>query len=264
MIRKILRFFKNLIITLLVFLLAAAAAVAALADKNVKVMNTAIQETLDIVSDGHKVTLLDVGDYSKIEVNKLMKFYVRQYEIEDIGNLSVMTVNVGLMQMASIVFTPIEKNLPLLSCDYMYILNNRKAYVELYDLVEEKDETYLSWMDRYAAARDEYASVEDLQVTPAWYKDLLTVTSYKKAGMKQDVLLRSMLRDIVTVYMQHADDLMMLTPGEKEIKLEITKTYTDRLIDEGGISTDFFKNFLGPDKTRDFFDKVFFGTARYK
>ena len=37
--------------------------------------------------------------------------------------------------------------------------------------------------------------------------------------------------------------------------------YTDGLIEKGGISTDVFKSALGDDVTKDFFDKVFFGTA---
>jgi hypothetical protein len=37
--------------------------------------------------------------------------------------------------------------------------------------------------------------------------------------------------------------------------------YTDGLIEKGGISTDVFKNSLGDEETKKFFDSVFFGTA---
>lgn len=53
-----------------------------------------------------------------------------------------MRVNMGVMQMATVVITPREKNLPLLSADYMYILSNRKSYLEFYDVVKEKDSKY--------------------------------------------------------------------------------------------------------------------------
>lgn len=36
----------------------------------------------------------------------------------------------GIMQMATAVITPRDKNMPLLSADYMYILGKRKAYLE--------------------------------------------------------------------------------------------------------------------------------------
>ena len=38
----------------------------------------------------------------------------------------------------------------------------------------------------------------------------------------------------------------------------------DGLIDKGGVSTDVFKKELGEAKTRDFFNKVFFGTELYR
>lgn len=49
-----------------------------------------------------------------------------------------MTVNMGFMQMVSYVITPYEKNMPLLSMDFMYIMGKRKAYAEFYDLVPDK------------------------------------------------------------------------------------------------------------------------------
>ena len=46
--------------------------------------------------------------------------------------------------------------------------------------------------------------------------------------------------------------------------LDVTQEYSDGLIDKGGVSTDVFKKELGEAKTRDFFNKVFFGTELYR
>ena len=67
-----------------------------------------------------------------------MKFDLEQYEIEGIGNLSVIRMNMGVMQMLTFVITSRDRNLPLLSSDYMYMLANRTVYVEFYDMVVEK------------------------------------------------------------------------------------------------------------------------------
>ena len=56
----------------------------------------------------------------------------------------------------------------------------------------------------------------------------------------------------------------VLTPEEQAAKLALTQEYSDNLISKGGVSTDVFKKQLGEEKTRDFFDKVFFGTERHK
>ncbi|WP_253287377.1 hypothetical protein [Clostridium bornimense] len=45
------------------------------------------------------------------------------------------------------------------------------------------------------------------------------------------------------------------------MKWEITKKYTDGLVDKGGVSTNVFKAIMGSDVTKEFFNKVFFGTS---
>lgn len=262
--KKVFKIIRNILLVFVALVAVAAIAVAVIASKNVKAMNVCVDETLARLSDGHTITEVDAGEYSNMSVYGVMKFHVKQYDIQEVGNLSVMTVNVGLMQMATVVFTPMEKDLPLLSCDYMYILTNRKAYVELYDLVKEKDAAYLAWMDKYAAARDEYIDLDDSTASSAWYDDLLTVVTYKAGTTKDDERLKGLLLDTVQVYLDQADAYEVMSAEEKAEKLDCIKNYSDRLIDEGGVSTTFFKQSLGEDVTRDFFDKVFFGTEQYR
>ena len=47
-------------------------------------------------------------------------------------------------------------------------------------------------------------------------------------------------------------------------KINRVKDYSDKLIDNGGVSTDMIAGILGVDKTREFFDQVFFGTEKYR
>lgn len=255
------KYFIRVLLVVVVLVVILGIAVLLIANKNVHAMNQCVNDTIAQISEKHTVTEVNPGEYADMTLNGVMKFHVKQYYIEDTGNVSVMTVNVGLMQMATICFTPLEKNLPLLSCDYMYILGNRKAYVELYDLVSEKDDEYMSWMEKYDAARKEYSDLQDTTASSAWYDDLLTVVTYKAAKTKNDDRLKGLLLDTVAVYLEQADAYPVMNSTDIDEKKAIVKKYSDRLIDEGGISTDFFKKALGPDVTRDFFDKVFFGTA---
>ena len=168
----------------------------------------------------------------------------------------------GLMQMSTVVITPQDKNLPLLSADYMYILSNRKAYLEFYDVVAEKDEAYNNLLTALTNAKEKYHHLEDIQASEAWYADLLTVTTYKAGTPESDNDLKGLLIDSLDVYMEHAAQLPLLTEEEKVKKLDITVKYTDGLIEKGGISTDVFKKELGPEETKKFFDNIFFGTAK--
>ena len=192
-----------------------------------------------------------------------MNFDVEQYDIEGIGNLSIMRMNaLGLMQMSTVVITPQDKNLPLLSADYMYILKNRKAYLEFYDVVAEKDSDYQNLLKALSDVKEKYNHLDDITVTEAWYQHLLTVTTYKAGSPESDNDIKGLLIDSLNTYISYAKELPLLTEEEKAKKLEITVQYTDGLIEKGGISTDVFKKELGEEETKKFFDNIFFGTAK--
>lgn len=232
--------------------------------KNVTAMNNTVDAVLAKLKENFNVTPIDIGNYKKMKIYGIMKFDVEQYHIKDIGNLSIMRMNaLGLMQMATVVITPQDKNLPLFSADYMYILSNRKAYLEFYDVVDKKDDNYHTLLNALSKGLEKYKHLENIETSEAWYAHLLTVTSYKGGKPDADESLKNMLLDSLATYLNHAKQLPLLTPEEKAKKKAITVAYTDGLIDKGGISTDVFKKQLGPEETKNFFDNIFFGTAKY-
>lgn len=230
------------------------------ASRNVKAMNRSIDLVLDELNKHYTVTEVDPGKYTEMKMYGILKFRVEQYDIEELGNLSVMRVNAGVMQMATIVITPKDKNLPLLSADYMYILSNRKSYLEFYDVVKEKDAQYNQLIKNLSAVISNYSHLEDFAASEAWYKHLLSVDAYKTGKPENDKDVEQMLADSVKVYLEHGKQLPELSDEDKTEKKNITLAYTDGLIEKGGISTDVFKKELGAEETKNFFDKVFFGT----
>lgn len=232
-----------------------------IANKNVKAINHCVDSVLTELQKNYTITPRDVGEYKEMKLYGIMKFYVKQYDIEGLGNLSIMRTNMGIMQMVTVVITPKDKNMPLLSADYMYILSNRKAYLEFYDVVKEKDEQYIQLLNALSTVQSNYDSLENIETSPAWYEHLLTVTSYKGGSFDADKELEGILTDSLNVYLEHSKQFPMLTAEEKKEKLEITMEYTDGLIEKGGISTDVFKKELGEEETKKFFDNVFFGTT---
>ncbi|MBP8593381.1 MAG: hypothetical protein KBI35_03005 [Ruminococcus sp.] len=235
------------------------------ASKNIKVMNRTVDSGMETLSSFAKITPVDPGEYKTIKMYGLMKFNVEQYDVEDIGNLSVMTVNMGFMQMVSYVITPYKKNMPLLSMDFMYIMGKRKAYAEFYDLVPDTaDPEYAKVLENIKGSQDKYSDLEALQTDPAWYDDLLTVAVHKAVKKSDDARMEDMFCDAIRCYMETASELEPLTDEEKAEKLEITQKYCDDLVEKGGVSTNVFKKALGEEATKDFFNKVFFGTEKYR
>lgn len=253
--RMILGIIGGLILIIAIFVLVNAS-------RNVKAMNRTIDTVLEELKKNYTLTEVDPEEYKEMKMYGIMKFKVEQYDIEGLGNISLMRVNAGVMQMATIVITPKDKNLPLMSADYMYILGNRKSYLEFYDVVKEKDATYNQLMTALSDVVNNYTHLEDFEASEAWYEHLLTVDAYKAGKAKNDLEVEKLLADSLKVYLEHGKALPELSAEDKKEKRNITVAYTDGLIEKGGISTDVFKAQLGPEVTKDFFDQVFFGTLR--
>lgn len=254
------RFLRTTFGVILAFLLLAAVTIGIISSKNVKAMNHCVDAVLAKLQENYTITPRDIGEYTQLRIYGIMNFDVEQFDIENIGNLSIMRMNIGLMQMATVVITPTDKNLPLLSTDYMYILSNRKAYLEFYDVVAQKDDKYHTLLKNLSDTLAHYDNLETIEVSETWYAPLLTVTAYKGGSFSEDNTLEQMLLESLETYLADASLFPLLSDDEKAEKQSITLAYTDGLIEKGGISTDIFKNELGKEDTKKFFDQIFFGT----
>lgn len=250
-----------LFIVLLAVLLLLAGGIFVISKKNMAAMNRCVDAAMEKLNAHYTVTSMDPGEFRDLKLFGLLKFNVEQYRVEELGNLSVMRVNMGVMQMATMVITPQNKNLPLLSADYMYMPSGRKAYLEFYDVVKEKDRQYMQLMDALGDIQKKYDHLENFAPAEAWYDDLLTVASFKTGTGETDEDLKNLLTDSLEVYLTHGKSIPVLSEAEREEKRAITAEYTDGLIEKGGVSTDIFKKQLGVEATKRFFDNVLFGTA---
>lgn len=255
---------RKILLVILALILIVVIVIAIFSAKNVKAMDKTVDAALSAISQEYTLTPEDPKNYKEIKVFNVFKFDVQQYSVEGVGNLSVMKVNMGFMQMATIILTPIEKNLPLVSADYMYQFGKRTSYLEFYDCVPDlKDEAYQSLLSDLSALKEKYSELEDTTPTPAWYDSLKTVGFYKIGKAKDDPTLDQMLCDGFETVLSASKELPTLNEEEMSAKRKLCKEYSDGLISNGGISTDVFKEQLGEDTTRDFFDKVLFGTEHY-
>ena len=108
--------------------------------------------------------------------------------------------------------------------------------------------------------RDELkASMQQLN----WANDKAEDLSIKKLTKDSEDRNKQLFLDALDTYLGETKQLAVSSAEVQAKQLENTKRYSDGLIDKGGVSTDVFKKALGEEKTRDFFDKVFFGTAHY-
>lgn len=254
--------FKKILLGIIIFIVVIIAivgiAIAVNAPANLKAMNKSVETYIDTVSKYYTLTEVECGEYENLKLFGMMKFDVKQYDVESVGNLAVMTTNIGVMQMATVVLTPTDCDMPLISMDYMYMLGSRTAYLEIYDLVLEQDEDYKEMLSDLGAIRESYSGLETVTPSEAWYDSLKTEGFYKKGTKADDDALIEMLEKGLERVMVYGQSLSEISGEERTQKVKLQKTYSDGLIDNGGISTDIFVKALGTDETRKFFDSVLF------
>lgn len=253
---------KIILAVIAVIVLAVCILIAVNMPRNVKAMNQALDAAVEEIRQYADITEEDCGEYQDLRLFGIMKFHIRQYEVEGIGNLSTMTMNAGLMQMSTVILTPFDRDMSLISTDYMYILGNRTSYLECYDLVLDRGERYDTFLDELRNIKSEYADLDTITPGSAWYDNMRTVGIYMDGKRKDDGREERALTQWIGASLKYATGKPELSRQEKEEKLPLLEEYVTGLVDQGGVSTDFFVKALGKEKTRDLFERVLFGTGK--
>ena len=234
------------------------------ASKNNPVMFDTISDGMSVLRKKYAVKELDAGKYQDMRFYGIMDFHVDQYEVKNLGNLSVMTADMGFMQMVSFLITPFEKNAPMCTLDFMYIFGTRKSYVEFYDLgADTNTDEYRAVQTKLKELVAGYSDIEEIPTKKNWYDNYLNVFMHKKLSSDDDERNKEMFLNVLKTYVDATQSLPVMSAEEQQKQVQNTQEYCDGLISKGGVSTDVFKKALGEEKTHDFFNKVFFGTKHY-
>ena len=189
----------------------------------------------------------------------------RRFDVKGLGNLLVMTVKEAQKnQLSSFVVTPYGRDLPLFSTDYVYSGEGRFFLIEAYDLCLAHGEGYNALMGAFGELAAGWADMADFPTRPCWYDGIRPVCIAKTYDTGQDRLALERFLDALGVYLGAAGHFPELAGDALAQRWRNNKAYSDRLIDEGGVSTELFTEALGAENTRRFFDEVFFGPACYR
>lgn len=237
---------------------------------NSYMMDLEAENVLQMLSEYYTVTPLDAGEFSAISVTAplapgfmvTLDFEVQQYEVEGYGNLSIMKTD-GLQQMSTIVLTPFNKNLPLISTDYMFNGENRVSYIEFYGLGIDGDEN-MPVFDSLRGLTDKYAHFANQPPTPGWFDEVRTMGLFKVSGYQDDDEISQMLYDSFRITLDASKEAPDLDAAQRVRRYEMTQEYVDHLISNPGVSTAIFNMCLGQERTSQFFNDVFFGTGLHQ
>ena len=232
---------------------------------NKKLINRRLQDGLALLREYYMVSERTIDPEFANPVVGGRPNKVRCFDIWDVGNLLLMSAtDVEEAQLSSFVIMPYYKNLPLFSTDYVYTGENRIMLIEAYDLAVEHDELFDKGIASLAALDGEWDDMAPFTTKSCWYDDIRPVCIAKTPSREQDELALWRFRDALDLFIKMERMATPLDDAGRARKWELNKAYSDRLIDEGGVATDLWTAALGAEKTRRFFDEVFFGPANYK
>ena len=219
---------------------------------------------LAMLRKSYRVTEIDTGSLANFVVAE--RYHeAKQYEIEGVGNLLVMTnPREGAMQMDTFTITPYYKNLPLFTTDYMYFEDKRMFLNEIYDLVEYKDDLYKEYIRKFAENCKAVADLENMPMKACWYDDIRPVFAGKIAAPSEDDRIYQLFIDNLAAFIEMEQKTPLLPPEKRQAKWQQNFNYARALVEDGGVSTDLFVKSLGADETKRFFYSVFFAPYRYR
>jgi len=234
-------------------------------EENAQMIDARIAAGLSLLSAHYTVREQPVDETLANPIIGGRPHHARRLDIEGVGNLLVMTVDdADENQLSTFVITPYAKDIPVFSTDYVYSGDRRFFLIELYDLVVNIDETYRKSIEPFSTLAASWDDMPDFPVRPCWYDDIRPVCIAKAPSREQDELALRRFLEALGLFIDAEQKAPALVGANLKRKWQLNKDYADRLIDEGGVSTDLFTEALGAENTRRFFDEVFFAPASYE
>jgi len=234
---------------------------------NKKILNKIKEVGISKAKKENELEELEIGEFKTVYINKILPFKSKIYYIKGLGVLSVMTMNLGIMQMISFNINPFEKDIPQLTVDLIIMLNKRTILIEIYKLmINSETENYKEFLKKLEELKGNVADLKDFKSTEALWRDKYYSGFIKKTCDKQneDILL-NLFKDLLNAYFEYAKKEKDIDSEQKPKKVEAFKEFADKLIENGGVvAINNFKKTLGDEKTKVFLGKVFYGYLHAK
>lgn len=212
---------------------------------------------LEILGKAFPLEARPCGEFAAVKANG-MKFSIFSYEAKGLGHVSVMKAAgfFGLMKMDTLIVTPYEKDMPLVSYDRIVAMGNDTLIIEAYDTTVGKVD--LGELD---TVKKRYATLPEKDPGSHWYDSIKlsqSVSNKGKAKTDGPAFDRFAL-DYMGTFTK-----LCLGAGSVDVaaKGEKNKLYSEGLLSNGGPATDVFIKALGREKTEHIFRKILFGTEK--
>ena len=231
--------------------------------RNKKLVNKSIKDIIKIIESKYSLKHIDIGELRQLTAYGIISFNSEIYHIENLGILSILTSNLGFMQLFTLQIVSFEKDLPLLTIDIMYMLNKRVFLIEIYDLMmDNQNSDYKLFLNKIEDIKKGYSDLPNFEVKKSWHLEYLSGVVNKKYGTKDEQKFIDLLSQIANIFIEYSTTAKKIENVAKKISL--VEEFGNKLVDKGGISTDMFKRLFGIEKTRKYLGNVLFGYYTFK
>lgn len=233
---------------------------------NKKIVNKLKEVGISKVKKENELEELEIGEFKTVYINKILPFKSKIYYIKGLGVLSVMTLNLGIMQMISFNINPFEKDIPQLTIDWIIMLNKRTILIEIYKLmINSETENYKDFLKKLEEIKGNYKDLKNYKPTEALWRDkYFSGHIYKSCNKENEDKLLNLFKDLLNAYIEYAKKEKDIDSEQKPKKVEAIKEFADKLVENGGVAINNFKKSLGDEKTKEFLGKVFYGYLHAK
>lgn len=207
-----------------------------------------MQELLKQAGQLVEMTACDVGEYAAFKA-KGMKVTVQQYRLGDWGTMGVLESK-GLLSRSLLVINSMDRDIPVLVCQYASALGKNMLQIDLLDVVKNKSAVYA-----FSALEDLADSMgKDAGGAEDWYDDMKLPGSCKKTGSKKN--LDALCEQVVGAYLKAADGVHPCNHvGYRADKL---RKFLDGVFEKGGFTYDAFQVCLKKEAD-ELYTRVLFG-----
>ena len=234
--------------------------------RNAELILEIIRENLTLIkSMNSKIKPLDISEFDKLKIYHIFPVISKVYHLEGIGILSIMTSNVGVMQLMTFSINPFEKDLPLMSCDIVCMFGKITFLIDFYELMLDKEKNeYKYFLKNIEKINKKYEDIKKYKYKKGWHDEILSALISKTIDVKQIKILSDIYKEVFNFYIYYSKNLEKLNNDEINKKITLIEEFGNNLVDKGGYSTDIFKKLFGVEKTRKFLGKVIFGYYSFK
>lgn len=196
----------------------------------------------------------DMGAFATVKGSG-MRFDLASYEWKGIGYLSTIVTKgfLGLMRMESMIFTPLEVDVPLAAYDGMHVFGKDILMLEIYDTTFNPID--LTSMDEI---KNKYNDLPNRAAVSGWEKEFMLAPCLSKEGRGIGEKSKALSDEWLSEYLRLFAKAPKCNREEKRKKI---RQYTDKLFTQGGVAVNQFKKMLGEDKATELLDQYIFSSG---